>query len=220
MTAETRAWLAFDLGQDHGTRSKKAEAINRLQRHATDIGDGLDADPSSPAVISPPPRSDRQSHADEEGPGDDAGRESKRPRRKGVQSTKAGAQQQQQQPQSQFPATTQANTNAPSAPIQAQNNGAANRIFPRPHGRPNQYTNWLFAHETRFTNLFRTWAYRHMARYNCQTMQELESIAESLFHFWNNTLSDHDWDHEDPLPSIPLRAANFQQTWWHVNNAT
>lgn len=108
--------LAFDLGQDHGTRSKKAEPINKLQRHATDIRDGLDTDPISPTAIPPSPKRDRQSDADQEGPDDDAEGKHKRPRRKGDQSAEAGAQQQQQkqkqQLQPQLPATTQVNANA------------------------------------------------------------------------------------------------------------
>lgn len=51
-------------------------------------------------------------------------------------------------------------------------------------------------------------------------MQELESTAESLFHILRNTLPDHDWDNEEPLPFVPLRAADFQQIWWHIDDTT
>lgn len=92
MAAETRAWLAFDLGR---TRSEMAGAIKRLQRHAAHISNRLNANLVSPAAIPPSPKRDRQSDDEQqqqEDPVVDARRTAKKPRGRSNQSVEAGAE--------------------------------------------------------------------------------------------------------------------------------
>lgn len=50
-------------------------------------------------------------------------------------------------------------------------------------------------------------------------MDELERLAEAIFHFWHNTHLDHDWENEEFIPYLPFEAADFERPWRHPNDA-
>lgn len=81
------------------------------------------------------------------------------------------------------------------------------QALPRPNtGTAGAYATWIFRYEQKLDHVYKAWLHRQLQRAKCQTMDELEPLAELLVRFHKRVHPDHDWDNEQDVPVNPIEA--------------
>lgn len=78
---------------------------------------------------------------------------------------------------------------------------------PLPHpgiGVAGTFASWIFRNEQRFGHSYKSWLHRQLQRADCQTMEELEHVAELLVRMHKQVHHDHDWEKEEDIPIQPF----------------
>lgn len=212
----TETWRKFDpttitMGR---TRKETRNAVrpldeaDRLKNHAATIQVVLDSEqtlPGSPATSPSPPKRGHEDDANEH-----AKPASKKARPTNGPIMQAGAHRQQQQKEQAsdgpaLPNTTQA---------EHEETGGDQRVrFPIPHGEPRENAYWLFDNEMSFASPFHEWCLRQVIANNYQTMSDLEDLAEAFYIFYEHTREDHDWEHEEDVPFLPMPLEAYRKGW-------